>query len=126
MISEKIINEEIEYIRTALYSNLKQYINKTKLFFQNDKNLPNRIFCIRKEKGWYYYQCDEKFIGYYSGPYDKNALIQMIAILLPISKDILKKIEQEYYSKEMAEGKYFDNKIFRTLEEIDQYEKECF
>lgn len=55
MISEKIINEEIEYIRTALYSNLEQYINKTKLFFQNDKNLPNRIFCIRKEKGWYYY-----------------------------------------------------------------------
>ncbi len=113
MISEKIINEEIEYIRTALYSNLEQYINKTKLFFQNDKNLPNRIFCIRKEKGWYYYQCDEKFIGYYSGPYDKNALIQMIAILLPISKDILKKIEQEYYSKEMAEGKYLDNKIFK-------------
>ena len=36
----------------------------------------------------------------YSGPYDKNALIQMIAMLLPIPEDIITKIEKDFFSKE--------------------------
>lgn len=128
MISEKIINYETKYVKDAIYSILKECninFDNIKLFFQNDLNLPNRIFCVRKEKGWYYYQCDEKFVGYYSGPYDKNALIQMIAMLLPIPEDIITKIEKDFFSKEMEDGNYLDNRIFSTLEEIDQYEQEC-
>lgn len=128
MISEKIINDETKYVKDAIYSILKECninFDNIKLFFQNDLNLPNRIFCVRKEKGWYYYQCDEKFVGYYSGPYDKNALIQMIAMLLPIPEDIITKIEKDFFSKEMEDGNYLDNRIFSTLEEIDHYEQEC-
>ena len=52
MISEKIINDETKYVKDAIYSILKECninFDNIKLFFQNDLNLPNRIFCVRKE-----------------------------------------------------------------------------
>ena len=49
----------------------------------------------------------------------------MIAMLLPIPEDIITKIEKDFFSKEMEDGNYLDNRIFSTLEEIDQYEQDC-
>lgn len=94
--------------------------------YEKIKGIPEEIVCYKKRLGWYYYLSDERNYGLYRGPYDYNGFIQVLSFKLPLSEESIKKIEQEYYSKEMAEGKYFDNKIFRTLEEIDQYEKECF
>ncbi len=120
--------EEFNTIKTVLEKALIENNYNPQDFcisYEKIKGIPEEIVCYKRKLGWYYYISDERNYGLFRGPYDYNALIQVLSFKLPLSDESVEKIEKKYYSKAMKEGKYLDNKIFTTLEDIDKYEQEC-
>ena len=115
-----------EKIKNTMDSVLKQnnIENTVTLSYGSIKGIPEELAVFRKKLGWYYYISDDRNNGYYTGPYDFNALILKLCNKLHLSNDYHEKIRSKYRSQKMDDFYYCDNELFRTEEEIDLYEAE--
>ena len=113
-------------IKSIMDTILKQNnIEKTvTLSYGSIKGIPEELAVFRRKLGWYYYFSDDRNNGFYTGPYDFNALILSICNEMPLDKDFHADIRSKYRSQKMDDFYYCDNELFKTEEEIDRYEAE--
>lgn len=97
-------------------------VDKVTLSYGQIYGCPEEFSIIRKSLGWYYYMSDDRNNGFYEGPYDLNALIHMIVNRFPIKKEIRQNLLQNYPSEKLENFEYIDNKLFKTEQEIEEYE----
>lgn len=118
--------EDYEPVNSIISSILRTNGIEDKVTLNYGKNLgcPEEFAIYHKKLGWYYYISDDRNNSYYKGPYDINALIQIVTYEFPLDDEVTDKISENYPSEKLENYEYINYKMFYSEQEIDAFEVE--
>ena len=120
------MQEEYTNVKSVMDSIISQnnIEEKVTISYGSIKRFPEELAVFRKKLGWYYYLSDDRNNGYYKGPYDLNALIQLVTYRFPLDNQITDRISEDFPSSRLDNLEYIYYEPFYSEEAIDLYEAE--